>query len=237
VRVSDLTIRYGDATLFRHLNMTLPAGGFTCLLGRSGVGKTTLARAIVGLATGSLVTGIIETTTGGNIAGDVAWMSQEDLLLPWLTLIENVMLGAKLRGEPTDDARARELIRRVGLDGSEDQLPLTLSGGMRQRAALARTLMEDTQVVVLDEPFSAVDAITRFELQELAHALLRERVVLLITHDPLEAVRLGEQIYVLTGRPATVGDPLQVCTQAPRAPGSNEVRQGVEFVLEELGRS
>ena len=213
--------------------MTFPSASVV-LNGDSG---TTLARAIVGLATGSLVTGVIETTGGQQLAGNVAWMSQEDLLLPWLTLIENVMLGARLRGESGNEERARELISRVGLEGSETQLPMTLSGGMRQRAALARTLMEDTEVVVLDEPFSAVDAITRFELQALAHSLLSERVVLLITHDPLEAVRLGAQIYVLTGRPATVGEPLRIATRAPRPPASDEVRQGVEIVLEALGRS
>ena len=124
--------------------------------------------------------------------------------MPWLTALGNVSLGARLRGEKPDRARALAMLERVGLGADADALPHTLSGGMRQRVALARTLMEDRPIVLMDEPFSALDAITRVRLQELSAGLLTGRTVLLVTHDPLEALRLGERIYVMAGRPASL---------------------------------
>jgi putative hydroxymethylpyrimidine transport system ATP-binding protein len=143
-------------------------------------------------------------TDGRPLAGRLAWMSQCDDLLPWLPVIDNVTLGARLRGEPPDHAQALELLAHVGLVPQKDQPPATLSGGQRQRAALARTLMEDRPVVLMDEPFSALDAITRARLQVLAAELLAGRTVLLVTHDPLEALRLGHRIQVMTGHPAGI---------------------------------
>jgi putative hydroxymethylpyrimidine transport system ATP-binding protein len=131
-------------------------------------------------------------------------MSQRDDLLPWLSVIDNVTLGARLRGQPLGRAEALALLERVGLVAQKDQLPATLSGGQRQRAALARTLMEDRPLVLMDEPFSALDAITRARLQVLAAGLLAGRTVLLVTHDPLEALRLGHRIQVMTGHPARI---------------------------------
>jgi putative hydroxymethylpyrimidine transport system ATP-binding protein len=131
-------------------------------------------------------------------------MGQQDDLLPWLSVRGNVTLGARLRGEPAEREKARDLLARVGLERQSDQLPATLSGGQRQRAALARTLMEERPVVLMDEPFSALDAITRARLQALAARLLGGRTVLLVTHDPLEALRLGHRIQVMTGHPARI---------------------------------
>jgi putative hydroxymethylpyrimidine transport system ATP-binding protein len=131
-------------------------------------------------------------------------MSQRDDLLPWLSVLDNVTLGARLRGERADREQAMDLLAQVGLVPQMDQLPATLSGGQRQRAALARTLMEDRPVVLMDEPFSALDAITRARLQVLAAHLLAGRTVLLVTHDPLEALRLGHGIQVMTGHPARI---------------------------------
>ena len=134
----------------------------------------------------------------------------------WLNVEQNVLLGARLRGEVPDRAAARELLHRVGLDGEEGALPDTLSGGMRQRAALARTLMEDRPVVLMDEPFSAVDAITRYRLQSQAVELLAGRTVLLVTHDPMEALRIGHRIHVLSGGPARLDAPLVPAGAPPR---------------------
>jgi putative hydroxymethylpyrimidine transport system ATP-binding protein len=132
-------------------------------------------------------------------------MAQQDLLLPWASVLGNVLLGPRLRGEHRDPeiaGRARRLIEQVGLKDRNDDRPARLSGGMRQRVALARTLAEDRPIVLMDEPFSALYAITRFALQDLAARLLAERTVLLVTHDPLEALRLGHRIYVMAGSPA-----------------------------------
>jgi putative hydroxymethylpyrimidine transport system ATP-binding protein len=143
-------------------------------------------------------------------------MGQRDDLLPWLTTRANVMLGARLRGDQPEPARADSLLERVGLTPQRDQLPATLSGGQRQRAALARTLMEDRPVVLMDEPFSALDAITRARLQSLAAGLLAGRTVLLVTHDPLEALRLGHRVHVMAGQPARIEAPILPAGEPPR---------------------
>ena len=215
VAISNLGVNLGGNDLFREFNAVFPGGEWTCILGLSGGGKSTLLRHIAGLGAG----GKGSVTGGGqSIAGRVAWMDQRDLLLPWLSASENVQLGARLRRERSDPARARALLKDVGLGGSEDARPAALSGGMRQRVALARTLMEDRPVVLMDEPFSAVDAITRGRLQFLAARLLRGRTVVLVTHDPWEALRLGHRIHVLGGRPADLGDTFVPLGDPPRDP-------------------
>ena len=125
-------------------------------------------------------------------------MAQSDLLLPWLNVRANVMLGATLRGEVRKLERADQLIEEVGLGMHAEKRPHELSGGMRQRAALARTLMEDKLLLLLDEPFSALDARTRSEMQELAFEVLMDRTVMLVTHDPSEAARIAHRVYLLT---------------------------------------
>ncbi|MEM7631797.1 MAG: ABC transporter ATP-binding protein [Pseudomonadota bacterium] len=189
---------HGGVPLFTGLDLTLSAGDWTCLLGVSGVGKTTILRMIAGLETAAQLEGEITPADGVPLAGRVAYMAQSDLLLPWATVRENVALGARLRGEAVDFARVAALIGEVGLQDHADKKPNALSGGQRQRVALARTLMEDRAVILLDEPFSALDARTRTEMQELAHRLLAGRTVLLVTHDPGEAARLANQIVVMT---------------------------------------
>lgn len=188
----------GEVTLFDRIELSLAAGQWTCLLGPSGVGKSTVLRLIAGLPTGVAFQGTIRADDGAALAGRVAYMAQSDLLLPWLDVLGNVLLGARLRGERPDTSRARDLVARVGLAGRESERPQNLSGGERQRVALARTLMEDRPVVLLDEPFSALDARTRAVMQTLAAGLLEGRTVLLVTHDPAEASRLGHRILVLT---------------------------------------
>lgn len=128
----------------------------------------------------------------------VAYMAQSDLLLPWADVRHNVTLGARLRGEGVDWDRADGLIEAVGLSDHRHKTPPQLSGGMRQRVALARTLMEDAELVLLDEPFSALDARTRADMQALAYELLQCRTKLLVTHDPAEAARLGHIVHILS---------------------------------------
>lgn len=195
--------------LFGPLAVDVAAGRWTCLLGPSGVGKSTILRLIAGLPTGADFAGNVTAGDGLPLSGRVAYMAQSDLLFPWLDVRDNVMLGARLRGQPPDAARADALIARVGLGAHAAKRPRQLSGGERQRAALARTLMEDRPVILLDEPFSALDARTRAEMQELAAELLAGRTVLLVTHDPAEAARLGHAILILS--PAGI-------TQAPPPP-------------------
>jgi putative hydroxymethylpyrimidine transport system ATP-binding protein len=124
-------------------------------------------------------------------------MAQTDLLMPWLSILDNVRIGSRLRREAPDTDKAKTLLERLGLGAQMHRTPSQLSGGQRQRAALARTLMEEREIVLLDEPFSALDAGTRAQMQELSSQWLAGRTVLHVTHDPAEAARLGEQIWLL----------------------------------------
>ena len=189
----------GSQLIFKAACLEIPAGGWTCLLGRSGVGKTTILKLIAGLDEHISFTGDISSSDAMPLAGRIALMSQTDNLLPWLSVRGNVMLGSRMRREHGHSDQADALIERVGLTEFSDRKPHTLSGGMRQRVALARTLMEDRPIMLLDEPFSALDAGLRAEMQELAAELFAGKTVLLITHDPAEAARMGDRLYLMTG--------------------------------------
>ncbi len=225
---------YGGLILFDGLDLELAGGCFTCLLGPSGIGKSSLLRLLAGL-TPPGVSGDLRGGDGQPLTGRVAYMAQEDLLLPWLNVLDNITLGSRLRGERTDRERALALLVRVGLSDCALARPETLSGGMRQRAALARTLMEDRPVVLMDEPFSGLDALTRLRLQALAAELLAGRTVLLITHDPLEALRLGEHILIMNGRPATLSPLPDLPGVPPRDPGDPAVQAAYRAILRSLG--
>ena len=218
VALQGARLVFEGEVLFESLSLRLPAGRTTCLLGPSGVGKSSLLRLLAGLEVGA--EGRAEDAAGESLQGRIAYMAQQDLLLPWLSALDNVLLGPRLRGErgPQLAEEARRLLERVGLAGEESKRPAQLSGGMRQRVALARTLMERRPVVLMDEPFAALDAITRSEMQELAAELLAGRTLLLVTHDPLEALRLGHRVIVLAGRPARLDEPIEPPGGPPRDP-------------------
>ncbi|MEI4486970.1 ABC transporter ATP-binding protein [Frigidibacter sp. MR17.14] len=224
--------RFGAQPLFPPLDFRADAGEWTCLLGPSGVGKSTILRLFAGLDTGAAFEGHVGADDGAALAGRVTFMAQDDLLLPWLDALGNVTLGARLRGERPDRARASEILGRVGLQGFEARLPSELSGGQRQRLALARTLMEDRPVVLLDEPFSALDAATRARMQGLAAELLAGRTVLLVTHDAAEAARLGQRIWQLTEDGLTALE--APATPLPRAPDAPEVLEAQARLLRAL---
>jgi putative hydroxymethylpyrimidine transport system ATP-binding protein len=219
--IEGLALRYGDRTIFEGLDLRLNGGEFVVLLGASGVGKSSLLKIVAGLA--KPTQGKVVATDGLPIEGRIAYMGQQDLLYPWLRVIDNVMLGARLRREAVDRDRALHLLERVGLAERAKALASELSGGMRQRAAIARTLYEDRPIVLMDEPFSALDTFTRARVQDLAAELLQGRTALLITHDPLEACRLGHHLFVLSGHPAKLGPPISIRGQIPRAPDDDEL--------------
>lgn len=211
----------GGMPIFGPVTLEAPAGAWTCLLGPSGVGKSSVLRLLAGLGDGVDLAGEAGAGDGLPLPGRVALMAQGDLLLPWLDATANVALGARLRGESLAPERARDLLERVGLADHAGKLPHALSGGQRQRVALARTLMEDRPVVLLDEPFSALDARSRARMQDLAARHLAGRTVLHVTHDAAEAARLGQHVLLMTGDGiASVPPPEAPIPRTHDAPGT-----------------
>ncbi len=230
VRVRVAHFAFDGQPLFADLALEAVGGGWTCLLGASGVGKTTLLRMIAGLVPGA------DCQAGGApLTGRVSYMAQQDLLLPWLSALDNVTLGSRLRGVPAQRGQALDLLAQVGVADHAGKLPAQLSGGQRQRVALARTLMEDRPVVLMDEPFSAVDAVNRQRLQVLAAKLLHGRTVILITHDPLEALLLADKILVMAGQPASLDEVAVPQTARPRRPDDPELIGLQESLMARLG--
>ena len=194
---------------------------FVTIIGPSGCGKSTLFNLICGLMEPDEGEIRLAGAGGGPRLGTVAYMLQKDLLLPWRTVLDNVILGPELSGMPRIEAyaRARELLPLFGLEGFETSYPATLSGGMRQRAALLRTFLTERQVMALDEPFGALDALTRVALQDwlLGVWTRMRKTILFVTHDVEEAVYMSDRIYVMTPRPGRMAMEVTVELPRPRA--------------------
>ncbi|PJG81907.1 ABC transporter ATP-binding protein [Caviibacterium pharyngocola] len=214
IDIRELTLSFNGQNLFEDFNFSVPQSAWTVLLGASGIGKSTLLRTIAGLENEAKIQGEIRHQ------GKIAWLAQQDSLYPWLSVSDNVQLLQHLTRSKTAESveKARYLLSAVKMDKHLHKPCYQLSGGQRQRVALARTLMQEADIVLMDEPFSALDMVTRLQLQDLAHQLLAEKTVLLITHDPQEALRLGEQIYVLRHQPAVLSAPIVPPGKAPRYP-------------------
>ena len=202
------------------LNFSVDDGQFVALLGPSGCGKSTLFNIVSGLLvpdTGEIY--LNDERIYGN-TGDFAYMQQKDLLLPWRTVIRNVLIGPEIHDEPLNTAKmeAQQRLAQLGLSGFENSYPMQLSGGMRQRVALVRTLLFRKEILLLDEPFGALDAMTRTVMQSILLDIWSEnrQTVLLITHDVEEALLLADKIYVLTARPATLKAEVPVPLPRPR---------------------
>jgi NitT/TauT family transport system ATP-binding protein len=207
-----VTRRYGALTALAAIDLSLRAHAVTAVVGPSGCGKSTLLE---------LVAGLQEPDEGEIRRQPAAYMPQRDLLLPWRDALGNAALALECQGVPRAEARRRAapLFERFGLTEFEHVRPAALSGGMRQRVAFLRTLLQGRPVLLLDEPFGALDAITRGDLREwLADALVEEpRTVLLVTHDVEEAVFLADRIVVLSPRPGRVVADFEVALPRPRS--------------------
>jgi len=226
--IRNATLEFDGNVLFNELNLTVAGGKCTCLLGPSGVGKTTLLKMIANLMTSSkdqYFRGDIYSDNHLPLSEQISYLAQTDLLLPWLSALDNALLGSRLRHDGSDILlkKAKTLFQQMNLTHIENKFPYQLSGGMRQRIALIRTLLEEKPIVLMDEPFSGLDAITRYELQTLTANLLKNRTVLLVTHEPLEALRLGDEIIVLSGFPASIHTIIYPKTSTPRDPSDQEI--------------
>jgi NitT/TauT family transport system ATP-binding protein len=201
------------------IDLTVGRGEFVCLVGASGCGKTTVL---------NLIAGLDPPTTGRvEVDGRAAVMFQEPALFPWLTVTGNIELALRLRGVPRSGRRARaaELLRTVHLDGFGPNLTHQLSGGMRQRVALARAFAQDADILLMDEPFGALDAMTRDLLHDELEALWRDHglTVVFVTHNVREAVRLADRVVVLSSRPGRIATEMAIAIDRPRRIESSEV--------------
>lgn len=206
--------------IYTKLRMKLSKNTFTCLLGESGCGKTSLLRQIAGFHDDVSSSEFVVTDEGEeqhliDLSSQVAYMAQQDLLMPWMNVLDNVLLSDDLsrplfQKKTSTQYEKREqallLLAKLGMAEAAYHKPNQLSGGMRQRAALARTLIQDKPIVLMDEPFAALDALNRYKLQDLAAQMLTNKIVVLVTHDAQEALRLGEQILLFPNAEKSVNE-------------------------------
>jgi len=220
------TVMLGERCLISGLDLALDPG-WTCLLGASGSGKSTLLRLLAGLP-------VAARLAGSRHAPDrIGWMAQADLLQPRFSALANVRLMARLRGARLSRGQAEALLASVGLSGRGGAAPETLSGGERQRVALARVLADAAPLVLLDEPFSALDAPTRLAMQALAHDTLAGRTVVMVTHDPVEALRLGDRVLLLSG--ARLAELPSLPGKKPLAPDDPGLLQAAAALVARMG--
>ncbi|UGT62600.1 ABC transporter ATP-binding protein [Nocardia asteroides] len=202
------------------VSFTARHGEFVSVIGPSGCGKSTVFAMLAGLDTPDSGSVHFGSHDGEPAGSHCAYMPQKDLLFPWRTVLDNTTLGLLVRGVPRTEARrrARELFPVFGLSGFEDARPAQLSGGMRQRAALLRTVVQERDLLLLDEPFGALDSLTRTEMQSWLQGVWQRYrwTVLMITHDIREAVYLSDRVVVLSPRPATVRREVRVDLPRPR---------------------
>jgi NitT/TauT family transport system ATP-binding protein len=216
----DFNVRGKNVLALDTVDLALDEGEFVTVVGPSGCGKSTLLNLVVGLLAPSAGQILFRGRPVDGINPEIGYVTQKDNLLPWRTLIQNVEVSLEIRGVDKSARRARagELIERVGLGGFEEHYPHELSGGMRQRANIIRTLIYDPQLILMDEPFGPLDAQTRIVLQEqlLKLWLASKKTILFITHDLVEAITLADRVVVMTSRPGRVKHVASVPIPRPR---------------------
>ena len=230
LRLEGVRCAFGAVEVFRDLSLDIGRGEFVAVVGPSGCGKTTLL---------NLCSGFLKPAAGKvERRGKAHTVYQQDGLFPWLTVAQNIRLGLRhVKGDEERERRLGEMLGLIRLEGFEGHYPHQLSGGMRQRAELARALAGDTDILLLDEPFSSLDYLTRLRLRgELARMLAGlPRTVVLVTHDIEEAAQLADRVVVLSDRPATIIRRLEMSLPRPRELTHPEVVETVHRTLAELG--
>ncbi len=228
--LENVSHHYGTVAVIQDLNLEVHPGEVVVLVGPSGCGKTTIL---------NLLSGFIKPSSGHvTRSGIIRTVYQQDGLFPWLTVSENISVGLRSIDDAGQrDRELKELIKLIYLEGFENHYPHELSGGMRQRVELARVLAGDSDILLMDEPFSALDYQTRLRMRRELVRLLenRPRTVVFVTHDIEEATQLADRVLVLSNRPATVRQELRINTLRPRNSTDPEVIEATKQILWELG--
>lgn len=228
--IKEVSVSFGPIEVFHDLSVEISQGEFVAVVGPSGCGKTTLL---------NLLSGFLKPSSGSVASsGRVRMVYQHDSLLPWKTAAQNIALGLRdLRSEAERARQLEEMLRLINLEEFAGHYPHQLSGGMRQRVELARALAGDTDILLLDEPFSSLDYLTRLRLRRELVRMLEElpRTVVLVTHDIEEAAQLADRILVLSDRPARICRELRVTIPRPRDLTHPKVVETVHAILAEFG--
>jgi ABC-type nitrate/sulfonate/bicarbonate transport system ATPase subunit len=230
LRIDDASVSFGSVEVFSHLSLEICRGEFVAVVGPSGCGKTTLL---------NLFSGFLKPSLGSVIcSGRVRMVYQHDSLFPWQTASQNIAMGLRdLSSEAERERQLKEMLHLINLEEFAGHYPHQLSGGMRQRVELARALAGDTDILLLDEPFSSLDYLTRLRLRRELARMLEElpRTVVLVTHDIEEAAQLADRIVVLSDRPARICRELRVAISRPRELTHPQVVETVHSILSEFG--
>lgn len=238
LQVTGATKLYNGQAIFSDLDLSVAPGQFKVMVGPSGCGKSTLFDGLTGVM--GLDGGNIrwKNTTVSHLGCHAAYMQQKDLLLPWFSLLDNSLLPARTGGQKMNQARsvAQKLFIRLGLTGFESHYPHEVSGGMRQRCALVRTLMFNRELILLDEPLSALDAITRQSLQSLLLLLQTEfkKTILMITHDIEEALLLADEVCLLSPQPMVIKERFILDQPKPRHFNDPDLMEIKAYMLAQL---
>jgi NitT/TauT family transport system ATP-binding protein len=240
-----LTLRGERVHALADINVHVAEGEFVTVVGPSGCGKTTLLRILGGLLRRTSGEVLLAGSPVNGPRRDIGIVFQNPILLPWRTVLDNAMLAAEVLGLPQERyrERARELLKMVGLQGFEDKYPMELSGGMQQRAAITRALLHDPAILLMDEPFGALDAMTREQMNLELQRIWQEsgKTILLITHSIPEAVFLGDRVLVMTPRPGKLAEIIQVGIPRPRSldvmatPRFGEITHEIRALFQQRG--
>jgi hypothetical protein len=215
LEIKNVSAEYSGKQIITNVNFSVADGEFVSILGESGSGKSTLLKVISGILPAARGEIFVDDEKVTKISKHFAYMPQDDLLFPWWNIMQNVCLAAKISGDlPTAEKRAKKLLEEFGLAEYKNSYPKELSGGMRQRIAFLRTALSSADIWMLDEPFAALDVITRGELQDWLLDLRKKisNTVLLVTHDIEEAIYLSDKIYIIRGTPSKIVKEIQIST-------------------------